>query len=218
MARVEPNADGCWIWQGYVDKRGYGRGWTGETAHRSLYRHLRGDFPADYHVDHLCRVTRCVNPEHMEPVTAAENRRRQTAAKTHCKRGHEVTPENRHRNDPAYGRARPASRPNRRTSPTGRCAATTTAAAASPAGRSRPRRARGGRSSHRPRPGVRSRGVADAGPATNAGAVVGPVRRKPGRIQRRHPARPTENDQRPATRFATERSARRKEVCHERPD
>lgn len=51
-------------------------------------------------LDHLCRITLCCNPEHLEPVTQAENIMRGiapsafNAVKTHCKRGHEFTPEN----------------------------------------------------------------------------------------------------------------------------
>jgi hypothetical protein len=43
--------------------------------------------PAGMVVDHLCRVRNCVNPEHLEVVTPAENNRR-GALVTHCKRGH----------------------------------------------------------------------------------------------------------------------------------
>lgn len=52
------------------------------------------------HIDHLCRNRRCVNPTHMEVVTPNENWRRGAspvginARKTHCKHGHEFTPEN----------------------------------------------------------------------------------------------------------------------------
>jgi hypothetical protein len=46
-------------------------------------------------LDHLCRVPPCVNPEHLEPVTPAVNTQRgEPATKTHCKNGHEYTPEN----------------------------------------------------------------------------------------------------------------------------
>lgn len=51
-------------------------------------------------VDHLCRNRACCNPDHLDLVTSEENKRRgncPTAAnrrKTHCKRGHEFTPEN----------------------------------------------------------------------------------------------------------------------------
>jgi hypothetical protein len=37
-----------------------------------------------------------VNPEHLEPVTHAENVRRYAETITHCVRGHEFTPENTH--------------------------------------------------------------------------------------------------------------------------
>lgn len=35
-----------------------------------------------------------MNPEHLEPVTPAENARRAAAAVTHCPKGHEYTEEN----------------------------------------------------------------------------------------------------------------------------
>jgi hypothetical protein len=53
-----------------------------------------GAIPDDLQIDHLCRVTQCVNPDHLEAVTARENGRRSdnisslNARKTHCKRGH----------------------------------------------------------------------------------------------------------------------------------
>jgi len=51
-------------------------------------------------IDHLCRVRCCVNPDHLEAVTHRENILRGNtfaavnAAKTHCPKGHEYTPEN----------------------------------------------------------------------------------------------------------------------------
>ena len=44
-------------------------------AHRVVFQMLRHD-PVGFELDHLCRVPRCVNPEHLEPVTHAENMRR----------------------------------------------------------------------------------------------------------------------------------------------
>jgi len=93
----------CWIWAGAGNGHGYGRRQIrGRTfmAHRLSYEQARGPIPAGLELDHLCRVTMCVNPDHLEPVTRAENIRRGTspfaanARKTHCKRGHEFTPEN----------------------------------------------------------------------------------------------------------------------------
>jgi hypothetical protein len=82
-------------------------------AHRVAYELVIGQIPAGLELDHLCRNVVCVNPAHLEPVTRAENMRRRSAAQTHCKHGHEFTPENtyyywhggRHRACRACGRA-----------------------------------------------------------------------------------------------------------------
>lgn len=86
--------DDCWLWTGYIDGQGYGQfhhdGRVG-YAHRVAYEALVGPIPSGLHIDHLCRVTACVRPSHLEPVTQAENLRRQGAAITHCPQGHEYT-------------------------------------------------------------------------------------------------------------------------------
>ena len=96
--------DGCWRWLGFLSSKGYGafseRRVT-TPAHRWAYERVVGPIPAGLQVDHLCRKPSCVNPDHLEPVTNRENLRRSmavrtsvNAAKTHCKNGHEFTPEN----------------------------------------------------------------------------------------------------------------------------
>ena len=51
-------------------------------AHRLYYeRQHHGPIPPDRQLDHLCRVPACVNPDHLEPVTAAENIRRGSGTK-----------------------------------------------------------------------------------------------------------------------------------------
>jgi hypothetical protein len=67
----------CWLWLGMTNGEGYGRFWDGEEyvpAHRHALRERRG-YPVrdDLQVDHLCGVTSCVRPEHLEPVTAQVN-------------------------------------------------------------------------------------------------------------------------------------------------
>lgn len=98
--------EGCWFWQGYKTKGGYGTvyhaGRNNYLAHRWSYEHFIGPIPDGLHIDHLCGHRDCLNPFHMEPVTLTENvlrgsgRTAVNARKTHCKHGHEFTPENTH--------------------------------------------------------------------------------------------------------------------------
>lgn len=84
----------CWLWASNVNGSGYGHFWNGNrlvVAHRWAYEHLIGPIPEGLQLDHLCRVRRCVNPSHLEPVTRGENIRRgdhQGRRKTHCPQGH----------------------------------------------------------------------------------------------------------------------------------
>jgi hypothetical protein len=110
IAKVEDSPDGCWIWMGASNERypgfRYGQfNYKGKsaTAHRAAYEMFVGPVPPGLVLDHLCRNPRCVNPDHLEPVTHAENMRRgvrwspekrAAAHRTHCRRGHELTPEN----------------------------------------------------------------------------------------------------------------------------
>lgn len=104
----DPNS-GCWLWDASLDGRGYGQinvGYVGggktrrvilRRSHRVMYELVKGPIPDGMPLDHLCRVRSCINPDHLEPVTTAENLRRGTssaavsarAAKiTHCVNGH----------------------------------------------------------------------------------------------------------------------------------
>lgn len=92
-------ADGCWRWNDWLDKDGYGGCYhRGPRAHRLVYEALVGPIQSGLTLDHLCRVRSCVNPVHMEPVSQAENTRRSLPAmKRWCVNGHEYTPENTYR-------------------------------------------------------------------------------------------------------------------------
>lgn len=84
---IDPDENGCWIWPGVRDQWGYGKS-NSTSSHRAVWRKLVGPIPEGMELDHLCRVPACVNPEHLEPVTGEENRRRKYASITHCKSGH----------------------------------------------------------------------------------------------------------------------------------
>lgn len=87
----------CWTWTGAVNSKGYGCFGVGgkiKLAHRVSYEKYIGTIPDGMQIDHLCRNILCVRPAHLEPVTPAENIRRQWDAHTECGRGHEMTPEN----------------------------------------------------------------------------------------------------------------------------
>lgn len=99
--------DGCWLWTASLDTKGYGKFYDGErivTAYRWAWTNARGPVPEGLELDHLCRVRRCVNPDHLEPVTHAENRRR--ARKTHCLRGHALDEANTYIRPNGYGACR----------------------------------------------------------------------------------------------------------------
>jgi hypothetical protein len=91
---------GCALFTGYLDKQGYGRilhDGEKRLVHRVAYELCIGPIPDGYEVDHLCGIRNCVNPAHLEAVTAIENTRRAAgghAQQTHCDHGHEFTPEN----------------------------------------------------------------------------------------------------------------------------
>lgn len=96
----EPNS-GCWLWLGANSGTGgYGKFWfegKDRYSHRHAYEALIGPVPEHLDLDHLCRVTSCCNPLHLEAVPHVENIRRgntgkisgaRQKAKTHCPNGH----------------------------------------------------------------------------------------------------------------------------------
>lgn len=120
---VTIDENGCWIWTGPLfTQKGYGRiprQHGTQAAHVVIYELLIGPVPEGFQLDHkchdpkacsggniVCMHRRCVNPQHLSPVTGKMNcdsERRVLnnaglvayhASKTHCKWGHQFTKEN----------------------------------------------------------------------------------------------------------------------------
>ena len=108
LERTEKGAD-CWVWQGSKSKTGYGyfgTGGHGECmfAHRWSYQQFKGPIPKGLTIDHLCRNTSCVNPDHLEAVSLRENQSRSAShwvgkslAQTECVNGHPYSAANTYR-------------------------------------------------------------------------------------------------------------------------
>jgi len=84
--------------QGYADVSYRGKTWR---AHRLAYVLAKGPVPAGMVVSHVCDNPPCCNPDHLVARTEKGNMRDAVAKgrlaqqrKTHCKHGHEYTPEN----------------------------------------------------------------------------------------------------------------------------
>lgn len=102
--KVEIDEAGCWLWTASLNRTGYGQFMDVDkvkrVAHRVAYAALIAPIPTGLQLDHLCRVRRCVNPGHVEPVTQTENLHRgetftaRNAAVTHCPQGHPYAGDN----------------------------------------------------------------------------------------------------------------------------
>jgi len=98
--------NGCIEWIGHLSPKGYGQfSWLSRPvcAHRWVYAAKKGPIPVGMVIDHLCRNPACVNIDHLECVSMAENTRRgllhtmqraKARAMTHCKRGYPLFGQN----------------------------------------------------------------------------------------------------------------------------
>lgn len=98
-SRVDATGD-CWEWTAGTNNRGYGVFYCHNKSfksHRVAWMILVGPITTGHVIDHLCRNHRCVNPDHLEPVTQRTNVHRgagvaaRFARQMHCLRGHPYT-------------------------------------------------------------------------------------------------------------------------------
>ncbi len=98
-----PELGPCWLWTGNITARGYGMSCHGGKqvfAHIVGYELFNGPKPEGTDTDHLCRNHPCCRYSHLEAVPHKTNVLRglspiaRNAFKTHCDKGHELTPDN----------------------------------------------------------------------------------------------------------------------------
>lgn len=113
---------GCWIWIASINRDGYGGfEYQGKSclAHRAGIQLMTDLEITGLEVDHLCRVRRCVNPLHLDPVPSQVNTMRsfnpaaRNARKTMCVNGHPFNPENTIVEKPGRRRCRKCTRDQR---------------------------------------------------------------------------------------------------------
>ena len=97
-----PNLKNCWQWTA-AKCLGYGRfGFNKKTllAHRISYTLIKGEIPRGLVLDHICRNTSCVNPEHLDIVTHKENIQRVPVERREkCNKGHDLVESSSYRVD-----------------------------------------------------------------------------------------------------------------------
>jgi len=100
----------CWDWDSGLNRLGYGLFKLhpkNVSAHRFSFELLRTEDISELELDHLCKNRKCVNPEHLDPVTHQEHMRRQAEEvfnRPLCINGHDWQSEGTYFFTPSGGR------------------------------------------------------------------------------------------------------------------
>lgn len=107
IGKLNVTSTGCWEWTGSINPSGYGMLTITKIshkpirAHRFAYEMAVGKIPEGYQIHHKCNNRKCCNPNHLVTVTPKEHIALtpdcvsyKCKAKTHCKSGHELSPDN----------------------------------------------------------------------------------------------------------------------------
>lgn len=87
--RTVRDENGCWIWQGRINSKGYPQGgnkWANTSIYRLVLEVKHGAPLGSQAAHHACGVTSCINPDHLVPVTHAENMAEMLARKSYVTR------------------------------------------------------------------------------------------------------------------------------------
>lgn len=75
LAKVEER-DGCWVWTGHVDRKGYGQikfDGRAHWVHRIAFAAFRERIPLGMTIHHTCYTPGCCNPDHLKLATISAN-------------------------------------------------------------------------------------------------------------------------------------------------
>lgn len=75
-AKWQLSNDGCWVWTGGTGPSGYGQFTINQKnmgAHRAAWILYKGEIPTKMVISHICDKPLCVNPDHLQLMTQAEN-------------------------------------------------------------------------------------------------------------------------------------------------
>jgi hypothetical protein len=119
-ARSKRSTSGCRLWQGWLNRKGYGElsaGGRSWMAHRLAYVLAHGPIPPGMFVCHTCDRPNCVEPSHFFLGDHTANQRDMVAKGRHakgrkkfCRRGHPLTGDNVRRSKSGFRNCRECAR------------------------------------------------------------------------------------------------------------